>query len=82
MKEAVAASLLIIALKSLIGFIGDIQSGIVLEMPLLAFFVGATLSGMFLAIHISEKLDGKKIQQFFACFTFIIACIILCKELF
>lgn len=81
MKRAVGASLLIIALKSLIGFIGDIQSGIEFQMPMLAFFFVATFVGMFAATLVSHKFDGKKLQQFFAYFTLIIAAIILLKEL-
>ncbi|MBN66168.1 MAG: permease [Rickettsiales bacterium] len=81
MKEAVGASLLIIALKSLIGFIGDLQSGIELQMPLLPIIIACTLGGMFAATMLSHKFDGKKLQGAFAYFTLIVACVIFCKEL-
>jgi|TARA_X000001036_G_scaffold434070_1_gene472796 hypothetical protein len=81
MKRAVGASLFIIALKSLIGFIGDIQSGIEFQMPMLVFFFIATFAGMFAATLISHKFDGKKLQQVFAYFTLIVAFIIFVKEL-
>lgn len=81
MKRAVGASLFIIALKSLIGFIGDIQSGIEFQMPMLAFFFVATFAGMFAATLVAHKFDGKKLQQVFAYFTLIVAVIILFKEL-
>lgn len=81
MKRAVGASLMIIALKSLIGFIGDIQSGIEFQMPMLAFFFVATFAGMFAATLVSHKFDIKKLQQVFAYFTLIVAVIILVKEL-
>ena len=81
MKRAVGASLLIIALKSLIGFIGDVQSGIELQMPMLAFFFIATFAGMFAATLVSHKFDSKKLQQVFAYFTLVVAVIILFKEL-
>ena len=81
MKRAVGASLFIIALKSLIGFIGDIQSGIEFQMPMLAFFFVATFAGMFAATLVSHKFDGKKLQKVFAFFTLIVAIIILVKEL-
>lgn len=80
MKNAVGASLLIIALKSLIGFIGDIQNGIVLGTPMLPAFIAATLLGMGLATRYSHRLDGQKLQRFFAFFTLLIAGIILFKE--
>lgn len=81
MKEAVAASLLIIALKSLIGFIGDIQSGIDLQLPMLVYFLISTFLGIFSATMISHRFDGKKLQKAFAYFTLIIAMIIFIKEL-
>jgi len=82
MKDAVGASLLIIALKSLIGFMGDVQAGIHLELPMLAIFFGATFVGMFAATQLCDKFDGKKLQKAFAYFTLVIAAIILLKELF
>jgi uncharacterized membrane protein YfcA len=81
MKEAVGASLLIIALKSLIGFTGDLQSGIELQMPLLPLMILATLGGMWAATLVSHRFDGKKLQRGFAYFTLIVACIIFFKEL-
>lgn len=81
MKEAVGASLLIIALKSLIGFIGDVQSGIHLVLPMLAYFFAATFGGMWAATHLAHKLDGKKLQKAFAYFTLVVATLILLKEL-
>lgn len=81
MKEAVGSSLLIIALKSLIGFTGDLQSGIELQMPLLPIMIACTLGGMFAATRLSHKFDGKKLQSVFAYFTLIVACIIFFKEL-
>lgn len=81
MKRAVGASLLIIALKSLIGFIGDIQTGIEFQMPMLAFFFLATFAGMWSATQIADKFNGAHLQKFFAIFTLCIATIIFVKEL-
>ncbi|MCX7554187.1 sulfite exporter TauE/SafE family protein [Marinicella sp. S1101] len=81
MKRAVGASLLIIALKSLIGFIGDIQSGIAFQLPMLMYFFAATIAGMWIATVIAKDIDGDKLQKIFAYFTLIIAAVILFKEL-
>lgn len=81
MKRAVGASLLIIALKSLIGFIGDIQTGIEFQMPLLVYFFIATVSGMLIATKVAKDINGKHLQKIFAYFTLIIAAIIFFKEL-
>ena len=82
MLNAVGASLFIIALKSLLGFIGDLQSGIELQLPLLGYMLIATFIGMSLSTKISGTLDGKSLQKIFAFFTLIIAIVIILKELF
>ncbi|MUH71253.1 sulfite exporter TauE/SafE family protein [Psychrosphaera haliotis] len=80
-KNAVGASLFIIALKSLIGFIGDLQAGIPLEVPLLPFMLVATLLGMAFSTKLSKKLEGPTLQKFFGLFTLVIAVFIISKEL-
>jgi uncharacterized membrane protein YfcA len=81
MKNAVGASLFIIALKSLLGFIGDLQTGIQLEMPLLPLMLVATFIGMAVSTKVAGKLDGAALQKFFAFFTLVIAVFIMTKEL-
>ncbi|MFM2481563.1 sulfite exporter TauE/SafE family protein [Celerinatantimonas sp. YJH-8] len=81
MHKAVGASLFIIALKSLIGFIGDLQNGIVIEMPMIPLLLIATGIGMFLSTHISSRLESQTLQKIFAFFTLIIAVVIISKEL-
>lgn len=81
MKEAVGSSLAIIAINSLLGFTGDLQSGIALQLPLLPLMIAATVGGMLTATSFSHRFDGKKLQGAFAYFTLIVACIIFFKEL-
>lgn len=81
MKNAVGASLFIIALKSLLGFVGDLQTGIQLEMPLLPLMLVATFIGMAISTKVAGKLDGAALQKFFAFFTLVIAVFIMSKEL-
>ena len=81
MKNAVGASLFIIALKSLLGFVGDLQTGIQLEMPLLPLMLVATFIGMAVSTKVAGKLDGAALQKFFAFFTLVIAVFIMTKEL-
>ncbi len=81
MQKAVGASLFIIALKSLIGFIGDIQAGIEIAMPMIPLMLVATFIGMFLSTSIASKLDSKSLQKIFAYFTLVIAIVIITKEL-
>ncbi|MBT1450761.1 sulfite exporter TauE/SafE family protein [Glaciecola sp. XM2] len=81
MKTAVGSSLFIIALKSLLGFTGDLQAGIELEVPLLPLMLLATCLGMAISTKIAGKLDGTALQKIFAVFTLVIACFIITKEL-
>jgi len=71
----------IIALKSLLGFVGDLQAGISLEVPLLPLMLVATFIGMAISTKVASKLDGASLQKFFAFFTLIIAIFIISKEL-
>ena len=80
MKEAIGSSLLIISLKSLLGFLGDVQNGIELQFPMLPMFFLATLIGMFLATKLAHKLKGDNLQKIFAYFTLVVATIILFRE--
>lgn len=80
MKDAVGASLLIIALKSLIGFTGDIQNGIAMDWMLLGLLLAATFAGMLAAVKMSHRFDGRYLQRGFAVFTLLVAAIILFQE--
>lgn len=81
MKKAVGASLLIISLKSLIGFTGDLQAGISIDWILIAKLIAFTIFGMWLATRVASKIESKKLQKGFGIFTLIIAISILTKEL-
>lgn len=80
MKEAIGASLFIIALKSLVGFTGDLQNGIVLDFPLLGLFMLATFSGMWGAVHFAGRFDGALLQRLFSYFILLVAAFILWRE--
>jgi uncharacterized membrane protein YfcA len=81
MKKAVGASLLIISLKSLIGFTGDLQAGIQLDWILIGKLIGFTLLGMWIATRIANKIESQKLQKGFGVFTLVIAIFIIVKEL-
>ena len=81
MKKAVGASLFIIALKSLIGFAGDLQTGITLAMPLLPLMLVATFAGILLSTFVAKRLNSSGLQKFFAIFSVLIAIVIIVQEL-
>lgn len=80
MKKAVATSLMIIAIKSLIGFIGDVQN-IELDWPFLLSFTSVSIIGIFVGIYLSKFIDGQKLKKAFGWFVLIMGLYIVLKEI-
>lgn len=80
MKKAIATSLLIIAIKSLIGFIGDIEN-LPIDWMFLLTFTLVSIIGIFIGIRISNFIDGKKLKKFFGWFVLCMGIFIILKEL-
>lgn len=80
MKKAVATSLMIIAIKSLIGFIGDAQN-IEVEWTFLLSFTGVAVIGIFLGLYLNKFIDGKKLKKGFGWFVLVMGVYIVLKEL-
>lgn len=81
MKQAVGTSLLIIAAKSLIGFIGDLQHTAI-EWPLLLGVTAAAVVGIFIGNALTHKVDGNKLKVGFGWFVLVMGVFIIAKELF
>ncbi len=82
MKLAVGTSLLIIAIKSLIGFLGDIQTGQAIDWSFLLLFTAFAVTGIFTGGYLSNFISGEKLKSGFAWFVLAMAIMILVKELF
>lgn len=80
-KQAVGTSLFIIALNSLIGFTGDIISGVKLDYPFLLSITGIAVIGMFIGMAISKKIDGAKLKPAFGWFVLAMGIFIVVKEI-
>lgn len=80
MKKAVATSLLIIAIKSLIGFVGDVEN-LDIDWIFLISFTGISILGIFLGMYVSNFIEGKKLEKGFGWFVLIMGIYILIKEL-
>ena len=81
MKRAVATSLLIIAAKSLIGFLGDVQN-LAIDWTFLLTFTGISIMGIFIGIYLNKFIDGKNLKKAFGWFVLIMGIYIITKELF
>ena len=82
MKLAVGTSLFIIAAKSLIGFIGDLQGSQVIDWKLLGSFTGFAVAGIFIGIFFSKKIPGDKLKKAFGWFVLVMGIYIIIKEIF
>jgi uncharacterized membrane protein YfcA len=80
MKLAVGTSLFIIAAKSLIGFIGDVQKTPNLDWSLLLIFTAFSVIGIFIGIALAKKIDGSKLKTAFGWFVLIMGIYIIIKE--
>ncbi len=79
MKEAIGTSLVIIAAKSLIGFLGESS-----ETPVDWFFLlrvsSFAIAGIFIGMTIARKISGAKLKPIFGWFVLIMGLYILLKE--
>lgn len=81
MKTAVGTSLLIIAIKSLIGFLGDIAN-LEIDWNFLLIFTFLSIVGIIIGVWLSKFISGKKLKRGFGYFTLFMAIYIIYKELF
>jgi len=82
MKKAVGTSLLIIAAKSLIGFIGDVQRpDFIMDWTLLFTITVMAVVGIFVGIFMNKFIDGRKLQKGFGWFVLVMAVYILLKQI-
>jgi uncharacterized membrane protein YfcA len=80
MKMAVGTSLLIIAAKSLIGFLGDLSTQTI-DWQLLLIFTGLSIVGIFIGSALSKKINEKVLKTGFGWFVLIMGIYIITKEL-
>jgi len=82
MKKAIGSSLVIIAVKSLMGFMGDLHNDVIIDWPLLGTFAGFAILGIMLGSSFSKKIPNEKLKPVFGYFVLIMAIMILVNELF
>lgn len=80
MKKAIGTSLFIIAMNSLIGFIGDVQN-LEINWLFLLSFTAISIVGIFLGTYLNKFINENQLKKGFAYFVLVMAFIILYKEL-
>lgn len=82
MKVAVGTSLIIIAIKSLIGFfLGDAMT-MEINWTFLGLFTGLSFVGIFIGSYFSSFIDAKKLKKGFGYFILVMAAFIFYMEFF
>ena len=82
MRLAIGTSLLIIAIKSLIGFTGDMQNFTnQIDWTLLITFTAAAVVGIFLGSYLAKFIKAETLKKGFGWFVLVMAFYILTKEL-
>lgn len=80
MKKAVATSLFIIALNSLLGFLGDLGR-IRIEWDFLLLFSSLAVAGIFLGSYLNRIIEGHKLKRGFGIFVLLMGVYIFWKEI-
>lgn len=81
MKEAVGTSLLIIALNSLVGFVGDLGH-FSIDWTFLMKITSIAITGIFIGGAINKKINGAKLKKGFGWFVIVMGIYIITKEIF
>ena len=81
MKQAVGTSLLIIAAKSLIGFLGDLQGEQLMDWNFLLLFSGIAIGGIIAGSLLSRRIPNEKLKPAFGWFVLVMGVYIITREL-
>ena len=80
MRKAVGTSLFIIAMNSLVGFIGDVQN-LVIDWSFLLTFSAISVMGIFIGMYLTKYTNESQLKKIFAYFVLLMAVIIVLKEM-
>lgn len=80
MKEAVATSLFIISINSLIGFASSLDK-ITVDWTFLLSFTALSIVGILIGVGLSKKIEGRKLKPMFGWFVLVMGLWIIIKEL-
>jgi uncharacterized membrane protein YfcA len=81
MKKAIGTSLIVIAINSLIGFMGDMHLVQEIDFPFMMILSGLAVMGVFFGMYLSRFIDGKNLKSGFGWFALAMAIFIIMKEL-
>ncbi|MBW8358876.1 MAG: sulfite exporter TauE/SafE family protein [Weeksellaceae bacterium] len=80
MKQAVATSLFIISINSLIGFVSSLDK-VPIDWNFLLSFTALSVVGILIGVQIAKKIEGRKLRPMFGWFVLVMAIFIILNEL-
>ena len=81
MKTAIGTSLMIIAIKSLLGFLGDVSVQPDIDWKFLGIFTFFSITGIFIGMGLIRIIPGHRLKPAFGYFVIIMAFYIIIREL-
>jgi uncharacterized protein len=80
MKQAIGTSLLIITLKSLLGFLGDVGTGSSIDYSFMLLFSGIAMVGILAGSYLTRFISNEKLKPAFGWFVLVMGVYIMVKE--
>lgn len=81
MKEAIGTSLMIIAVNSLVGFTGDLSTGMAIDYPFIMIFTTLAIMGALVGSGLTSRISGDRLKPAFGWFVLAMGLFILTREL-
>ncbi|NCW11879.1 MAG: sulfite exporter TauE/SafE family protein [Chitinophagia bacterium] len=81
MKKAIASSIFIISIKSLVGFLGDLSHTNIDWKFLIIIIILATI-GIITGNFLNKKMDGTKLKKGFGWFVLVMSLVIFIEQIF
>jgi uncharacterized membrane protein YfcA len=82
MKMAIGTSLFIVAIQSILGFLGDLGTNQTIDWQLIITFTICAILGVFIGSYFAKKTQSEKLKTSFGWFVLLMGIYILVKELF
>lgn len=82
LRNAIATSLVIISLKSFVGFWGDVSSGVTFDWVFLMSFIAVTSLGVVLGAIVNKKIPVEWLRKGFAYLVMVMGVFIILKEVY
>ncbi len=80
-KKAIGTSLLLVAINSFIGFLGDMRSHVQIDWPFFFTFLFFSITGVLIGHYLATYIHNNKLKRAFGWFILITAVFIVVKEL-